>query len=298
MRKIHKALKYTRKMKIVGGDVAQDALDFQQMKDNTAIRAKILSTIFNFIGGILRNIKGALNKTLNGFYPLLNHLSKWLVFILIIAVIVFGFQMAFSPSNVEYTDDRDTQITIIDRIERVIRSFGKFIKDFITNLGVTFSPLGRKTNNGVIRNAEPTGRCDGIDWVSMGGRLDNNDIAFCVNTTNIQKPTDIRWIINPENIDGFNTIPRPLTEHIPNGNSEFVVTIPYKLNSDNNAYTLKCNEATYQDGRSAADLFSEETDDYCTLNRITFDNSKTYTAKKRYISSNNNYVSLDQYTTV
>lgn len=226
-------------------------------------------------------------EPIKGFFSnIFKHLSKWIAFFL---VIVFVYWLLFGKSSSNerrqpaYENKQDT--TFIEKVKATLNSVSKSARSIR-------APLGKNATNGMPRDSESNGRCNDVEWVSMEGTLDKKNVGLCFQSS-IEKPTSIRWIIDPTNLYEYDTLPSVLKEKLQSEPEKLVVTIPY-INKGS-SFVLSCKDAVYGDGSSAKDLFSEETDKYCKLKTKTLENSYKYTEKKRALRSSPDYKGLDVY---
>jgi hypothetical protein len=247
-------------------------------------REEIKKKIVSFLRWIYEQIWKFIDTFKMPLMHILKHLAKWIALLIVIIILFVGISKTGG--------DGSRRAAAYSQSSSTMQSIKDFFKSMRTTTKGITTPLGKKANNGMPRDVEANGRCDDIEWVSMEGTLDKKNVGLCFQSS-IEKPSSIRWIIDPTNMYEYDTLPSAFKEKILSEPEKLIVTIPYK--NQGSSYVLSCKDAVYEDGSSAKDLFAEETNTYCKLKTMDLEKSYKYTPQHRKIPSGNTYTRLDNY---
>lgn len=253
-----------------------------------AYRKTIFEKIVAFLKWLFEKIWEIIDKLIirGPLMHVFKHLAKWIALLIVIIIVFVGVSEignSESRRSGAYSESKST-----------FSSFMSYIKSFFVKSRGILTPLGKKATNGIPRESEPKGRCNDVEWVSMEGNIDKKYVGFCLQSS-IEKPSSVRWIIEPSNLYEYDTLPTAWKERIQlEQKDKLVITIPYIRQPNTSFYQLSCKDATYEDGTSAKDLFEEkeETEKYCKLKPQYV---AAYKLKYRAPRSSNMYKGLDVY---
>jgi hypothetical protein len=124
----------------------------------------------------------------------------------------------------------------------------------------------------VSRSVIPEGRCDGSTHLEMKTTGSNEPV--CLNT---KLPKVIEWDIDPSVLPEWNSVPQMIKDKLKSQKGGTKVYIPWgvvepeedpknpfaKLSGATNTLSPLCRKAYFEDGSSAADLFSRESSSMC-----------------------------------
>lgn len=152
----------------------------------------------------------------------------------------------------------------------------------------TSTPIGGKAYGGLPRQAEPKGRCDNIEWLTV----QNKQSAVCLNT-GFRPPQPARFTLNPSSFYEYDILPYKIKEKIRTSDGKLSVIVPYMYHEKPSSYVLDFSKAKFQDGTSAKHLFNK-TFRYDSWNFASKKLPK-YKPRRRYLSTHKKYRGLDKY---
>lgn len=221
---------------------------------------------------------------------LFRHLAKWIVFLFVLYVVFVGFKAG--RKSVGGSSSSNSAKYETAQKPSFLQQAKASIFSGIESVSQVSSIMGQKASVGVPRENEDAGRCNDVEWVSMGGSLNSKSVDLCFKSS-VEKPAPIRWVIDPTNLYEYDTLPKAFKDKIRSDKTKLLITIPYVQKGA--SYVLSCKNAVYEDGSAAGDLFADETNNYCKLNTKTLNTEYKYTPLNRPLKSSGNYKGLDVY---
>jgi hypothetical protein len=256
-------------------------------------------------GTSIKNVSKALNDVLKSIGKFLAKFieiligffrsapGEYIVFIIFIILLLTGIlYLAFSPNSPFRRSGGGTGTGGGGGVG------GAGYIDWVKNLSIKLNidtswlyKLAGKDGNDiptVPRKVLSGGRCDSQQHLEYTTSQGNNDV--CLNTT---LPKVIEWNIDPTVIPEWNSVPAMVKDKLLRNGKGTKIYIPWgvvepeadprnpfaKLMGATNTLTPLCNKAYFEDGSSAASLFSRENNTMCE--RAILEN-KQYGMQSRY----------------
>jgi len=166
-------------------------------------------------------------------FPLAHYITLFIVILILFGA--FSIGMGGKIPNLQIVS---TTNSIVNAIKRFLsKYFGWLIPSTyrLSLLSNLFTPFGSDKLEGIPRTTI-NGRCDNV--------LLKTDGNSC---RNVSTPTNIQWVINPDNIPEMNELPQSILDRFKNN---LVVSIPYETTGL--YYTPNCDKMKFADGTPAA----------------------------------------------
>jgi len=166
-------------------------------------------------------------------FPLAHYITLFIVILILFGA--FSIGMGGKIPNLQIVS---TTNSIVNAIKRFLsKYFGWLIPSTyrLSLLSNLFTPFGSDKLEGIPRTTI-NGRCDNV--------LLKTDGNSC---RNVSTPTNIQWVINPDNIPEMNELPQSILNRFENN---LVVSIPYETTGL--YYTPNCDKMKFADGTPAA----------------------------------------------